>query len=41
MFTFLITTNLVGIGIVVPFYSQTNFLTPNRKIKVVITVVFI
>ena len=41
MFTFSIPANLVGIGIVVPLYSHAIFLTPNRKIKVVITVVFI
>ena len=41
VFTYLKPTDLVGIGIVVPFYSHAIFLTPNRKIKVVITVVFI
>lgn len=40
-FTFLKPTDFVGIGIVVPLYSHAIFLTPNRKIKVVITVVFI
>lgn len=32
MFTFSIPTNLIGVGIVVPFYSHAIFLTPNRKI---------
>ena len=41
LFTYSKPTDLVGIGIVVPFYSRSNFLTPNRKIKIVITVVFI